>query len=392
MINIKVATSNTRGFLVNLFEHHFENIHFIYEKKNLYEVFGKTRGILASVIKWRIFDYLGIFQVIKPDALDEDAYFSYNRFLSTDKPYFILLENPSALVNYCWNRPKHLIAQKKLAKLFNNENLRIVCMSQACFSTFYNLYIFPINVNICQIYPLIPDDMSYAEENNKQNCFADIVECLFISSDFNLKGGSDLIEVFEKLNAQNCNVHLTCITRNASLTEAQIDKISLLPNFDIVEFNLSKTELNEYYKKACILLNPTRADSFSLVTLEAIKYGCAVIATDLYAIREMAIDGYNGFVKQPINNQWDENGFPNKYYLKHKTDILSSKIIDHELVEWMYMHLVTLDNNRDKLLSLCNNSLSLARGDLFSENSVSQKWETLISESVGVKLGRNSNS
>ena len=97
MIKVRVATSNTRGFLVNLFEHSFSRVIFLYEKKDLYEVFGKTRGLLANVIKWRIFDYLGIFQVIKPVDSEENAYFSYNRFLDTDKPYLVLLENPSAL-------------------------------------------------------------------------------------------------------------------------------------------------------------------------------------------------------------------------------------------------------------------------------------------------------
>lgn len=392
MINVRVATSNTRGFLINLFEHKFDNISFIYEKKNLYEVFGRTRGLLASVIKWRIFDLFGTFRIIKPEDLGEDAYFSYNRFLSTEKPYYVLLENPSALVNYCWNRPKHIIARKKLTNLFRNENMRIVCMSQACFSTFYNLYNIPRKIKLYQVYPLIPDDMSYSERDNKQNCSTKKIECLFISSDFNLKGGADLIEVFKRLNEHNAKIHLTCITRKESLTEYQFNIISKLCNIDIIEFNLNKEELNEYYKRACILLNPTRADSFSLVTLEAIKYGCAVIATDVYAIKEMAMDGYNGFVKQPLYRQWDSNGFPNKYYLKHKADILSSKIIDNELVEWMYKQLVDLENDRAKLLSLCNNSLALARGELFSENSVAQKWEDIINNSVGEYFGRNSNT
>ena len=386
MIKVRVATSNTRGFLVNLFEHSFSRVIFLYEKKDLYEVFGKTRGLLANVIKWRIFDYLGIFQVIKPVDSEENAYFSYNRFLDTDKPYLVLLENPSALVNYCWNRPKYCIARNKLKRLFNNEKLRIVCMSQACYSSITKLYQIPASTRIEQLYPLIPDDDCYGEQDNHSNCFAKIIECIYISSDFNMKGGNDLIEVFEKLHSKGAGVHLTCITRKESIKPEQLKLIEKLDNIELIEFSLSKEELNSYYKKSSILLNPTRADSFSLVTLEAIKYGCAVIATDVYAIREMVINDYNGYTKPPIHNQWDENGFPNPYYVKHQRTICGGELIDQELVDWMYEKIVYLEKNRNLLKQLCDNSIELARSDLFSEESIARKWGKLICEVVGVEL------
>ncbi len=48
-----------------------------------------------------------------------------------------------------------------------------------------------------------------------------------------------------------------------------------------------------------IFINPTRQDSFSLVVLEAIKSGNVIISSDLYAIPEMVIDDYNGYLVGP---------------------------------------------------------------------------------------------
>ena len=378
-IVVKVATNNTRGFLKNLFDYPFDNIEFVYEDKSVYEIPNRLKLLLSKIITWRIFDLFGIFQQIKVDSSNCDFLFSYNRFLKTDKPYYIFLENPSALVNYCWDRPKHLITKIKLKKLFNDNNLKgIVCMSKACYSYFPNLYGDDNRLKRLQIYPLVEDDVDYGRTEIHRKSNEEKLECLFISSNFELKGGRDIIEVFKRIREKGHNIHLSVITRKSSIRQEDIQIIKSMDCIDLIEFNLSKSKLNEYYKKSAILLNPTRMDSFSLVTLEAIKYGCAVIASDVYAIKEMDRDGYNGYLGKSMFKIWNEDGSRNKVDMIHPERTVLSGVIDQKLVEWMFSKINFLYENRTELESMCNNSLNLARESEFSEKYISRYWENLI--------------
>ena len=383
---VYVATSNTRGFLKTLFDYSFENISFKYEYNNVYEVPNKLRCFLAKAIKWPIFDYIGLFKVVRVSSND-DLLFSYNRFLKCSQPYVIYLENPSALVNYAWERPRHFLTKIKLNKCFNDHNLKaIICMSKACYNHFPDLYGDKYNSKIKQLYPLVLDDMSYTNEELEGNCNAEYIECLYISSVFNLKGGCDLIEVFKELSKRNVKIHLTCITKISTIREDQMKVIEGLDNIDLIEFNLSKEDLCEYYRTSSILLNPTRADSFSLVTLEALKFGCAILATDIYAIKEMVMDGVNGYLTQPMYQVWDKNGTMNKYYRRHYETTVNSGKVDITLVEWMILKLTYLADHREVLLNFCKQSLEMSRNESFSEKSIVKKWKGIIDDCVeGVK-------
>lgn len=379
MKKIKVATSNTRGFLKCLFDHRFNEIKFVYKNDDVYEVPSKLKVILTQMITWSIFDYLGIFQIIKVYDDECDMLFSYNRFLKTNKPYVIFVENPSALVNYCWERPKKYIAKRKLKKCFEDKNLKaIVCMSNACYRYFDNLYERPDTVDKLQIYPYIEDDYSFTEFDIDKKVNSRELECLFISSDFELKGGRDIISTFEYLDRINSNAHITLITRKSSIRENDLERINSLRNMTLIEFALSKEELSEYYKKAVVLINPTRRDSFSLVTLEAIKYGCAVLATDVYAIKEMDVDGFNGFITSSMFKIWDEDGVRNKYDRTHPKKTVMSGAVDETLVEWMKTKIELLDSDRALLKQMCINSLKHARNEELSDISIAQKWENLF--------------
>lgn len=378
-IIIKVATSNTRGFLRNLLDYNYENIEFIYNKNAVYEISSKTRNFLATIIKWPIFDYFGVFQVVESKGFDCDMYFSYNRFLNADKPYVILLENPSALVNYCWERPDYIITKKRLTKLFAAPELKgIICMSKVCYSHLRDLYDIPNSLQVWQVYPFVLDDDDYSDLQIQKKAHSRVMECLYVSSEFNLKGGCDIIEVCRYFEKNNPSIHVTCITRQDSIHEKQNEIIKNLSNLDIVEFNLSKSELDEYYKKASVLLNPTRLDSFSLVTLEAMKYGCTLIATDVYAIKEMVDDGINGFLGNSMYTAWDEDGKLNKYIRKHMKETVCSGEIDENIVRWMIDKLEMLNANRDLLEQMCVSSFARSRNHEFSEKAISEEWSKIL--------------
>lgn len=383
MIKVKAVTVNNRGFIKNLFDYDFNDISFVYNQESMYEIPSSIRKKFAEVIKWPIFDWLGVFKIIENVEVKEDICFSYNRFLKTNKPYVILLENPSALVNYSWDRPKHLLARKKLDKCFSDPMLKgIVCMSSACYNYLPNLYKLPKGLNIYQNYPLILEDHQYLlEDIEKKFAFSD-VKLLFVSADFELKGGRDILIVYKQLKEKGFKFSLSIITKIDGIRAADLQYIESEDDISLIEFNLSKAELNQYYIDAAILVNPTRWDSFNLVTLEAIKYGCTVVATDMYAIKEMVIDGYNGYLETPMYKLWDEDGKMNKYYRTHQKKCFYDGHIDTKLVESMTEHLSTLLSDRNKLKKMCENSFCLAREGKFSEKYVAESWNEILRKGV----------
>ena len=58
-------------------------------------------------------------------------------------------------------------------------------------------------------------------------------------------------------------------------------------------------ELPAYYRRAALLVLPSRAEGFGLVAVEALGCGCPVAASDLPALREVLLDGQIGALFRP---------------------------------------------------------------------------------------------
>lgn len=56
---------------------------------------------------------IGFIRYININTKEYDYLGSFNRFLKTNKPYFIYLENPTALYDYTIDRNKAFLAKKK---------------------------------------------------------------------------------------------------------------------------------------------------------------------------------------------------------------------------------------------------------------------------------------
>lgn len=111
------------------------------------------------------------------------------------------------------------------------------------------------------------------------------------------------------------------------------------------EPNFSREEIRDHFiKRSDVLLHPTYVDSFAMVILEAISCGIPVIATDVYAIREMVEDNVNGYLLEPPISIWD--GVKPSEYFYRIDDILTvinkldTSSFEHELLLAMEkMHL-----------------------------------------------------
>lgn len=381
MKKIYIGT-NTRGFLEHLFNYNPNKLRFL-RKEGSYEIVSSKKLFLHKIAKSKLLSIFGFIHVIKVNNLsnDIDAVFSYNKLLKTNKPYYIYLENPYGLVNFSLERPNNKLVKKRLNKIFNDSNLKgIICASKACQDTIKKVYDIPNQVRIELLYPLISNSNRTFDEIENLKSSAKL-KCLFIASRFRIKGGNEIISLMEKLEElQYNNIHLTMIVNKKLLDEENQKKINQLDNIEIKDFNLTYEELQEIYAQHDVLLNPTRMDSASLVTLEAIKQGVAVLASDLYAIPEMVRDNENGYLMSPKYRFFNYDNMPNPKVWNNRENTIETNYIDTALVDQMLEKIVYLNQNKDKLRNMQENSYLLGNQREFSSDILFKKWEKLFQD------------
>lgn len=381
MKKIRVIRAN-RGFWKDLFNANFSDYKFFLNHiQSTEDIKKNSKKILWKISQLKVLDILGVFQKVKVDSKEEiDMYFSYNRFINTKVPYVVALENPIALVHYRPQRAQSLMGKRNLKRTFGLTNVKaICCLSKACQSAMNYYYEIPNKVAITQIYPYIADEISIEELNNKIN--SDVLHCLFVSSDFNLKGGNELIQAFVDTNLINDQrIHIDIITKLDGINKSVKKAIKSASNIHIHDFSFTKEELNEFYKKCNVFVNTTRKDSFSLVTLEALKFGCAFIATDMYAIREMVNEGKNGYLIKPSIPYWNEDNTYNEKLKRKERLKLISDDIDLDVVKFIGQKLNLMLEDRDKLKSFQQYSYELATTGEFSREYILNKWKQIFDE------------
>jgi glycosyltransferase involved in cell wall biosynthesis len=109
---------------------------------------------------------------------------------------------------------------------------------------------------------------------------------LFVGGDFARKGGDLLLSVIEQEFLGRCELHL--VTR---------DPVAARPGV-VVHHGLSPNDpvLRQLYADSDVFVLPTRADCFSLASLEAMATGLPVITTRVGGIVEIVRDGSTGFL------------------------------------------------------------------------------------------------
>lgn len=379
MKKVQVVTK-ARGFWADLFEYKFENISFSHNRNNLFEVPSKVRSILNKFINYEVFDYIGLFMRVKVRQNINEINFSYNRFLKSKKPYLIGLENPTALVHYSDTRMKTFISKIRLKKCFNDPKLKgIICLSKACYSTIEKYYDIRDSSHIYQVYPLILENPNVTEEYVSKKSKLNGITCLYISSNFTLKGGADILETFKKLRSDGLNhIKLIIVTKVDELASNFKKSIDLDENIELFDFSFDKNQLYDIYSKSNILLNPSRMDSFSLVTLEAMKNGCCIISTDIYAIKEMVTDGINGFLTKPRYEFWNNENMINHDIKVNPKKTYNSNYVDYQVSDFMYKKIKFLYENKKELERMSTNSFLIATTGEFSSKEVAKSWENII--------------
>jgi len=65
---------------------------------------------------------------------------------------------------------------------------------------------------------------------------------------------------------------------------------------------ITPREVIELYKSSSIFVLPSMQETLPISICEALAFGCPVIATNVGGVKELVIDGFNGYIYQPGNN------------------------------------------------------------------------------------------
>ena len=113
---------------------------------------------------------------------------------------------------------------------------------------------------------------------------------LFVGTDFERKGGPNLLALFERRFSQRAELHIVSADAPESLPPGVVAYRNLTPN---------EPGLVELYGSCDFLVLPSNADLVPWSVLEAMSMRLPVISTNVGAVAEMVDDGVTGFVVPP---------------------------------------------------------------------------------------------
>lgn len=366
-----------RGFLRHV-SNGLDGIEFK-EESGYYETNNTIHKLLSYVVTKPVLNFTGLFSIPTVKGKKADVYASFNRFLNADKPYYIYLENPTALYHYSLGRNKTLIGRTRFLNALRDEHLKgIACMSNACRDSFAKVNeTIPKNFKIRTIYPLVPNNSQISINLLSEKSMRPELELLFCVQGirFISKGGLETIEAYKELSRKYQNIRLTIITKISDISPSIVKKIKEIKGIQLFDFVFSYSELEKIYARNNILIQPTSDDSFALTVLEAIKGGNAIIASNMYAIPEMVDDGVNGYLIEPKYWFFDQNNIPNPKVWNHRKKTIYSEKISERLVDDIVKRVSILNEDRNLLYSMSLASYEKSiNDDLFGENGIRMKW------------------
>ena len=242
---------------------------------------------------------------LRPNSVPSDAVvYVWGGIIATGD-FIVDLDNPWSLTGY--NLRAMPIYRPILKRILLSRRCReIRCMSEACRKSLRSLFGEGVYQKASVHYPCIPQVVQSVDRLSKDGC-----RFLFVGTQFEIKGGVALLKAFQRVHEQVPDAKLDVVTHLPSQYE---ELASRCPGIQIHPARFSREQIHEQFmRKADVLVLPTYMESFGMVALEALVYGLAVIATDVYALGEVVEDGRNGNLIKPPISVWDDV-MPSRYF------------------------------------------------------------------------------
>jgi glycosyltransferase involved in cell wall biosynthesis len=123
---------------------------------------------------------------------------------------------------------------------------------------------------------------------------------LFVGTDFERKGGLELLIAFKEIRKKVKDARLTMITQLPAERQALADQ----PGVTILPFASKDDIYTKHYPDADIFILPTLQDTYGLVLIEAMAFRIPCITTDDYATAEIVEHERTGLVLKDSPKFW----------------------------------------------------------------------------------------
>lgn len=253
---------------------------------NLKTLQTQNRSVVLKIITYLI-SKIPLINLRRISYLSEDADYIYTWGdipLFPKKPFVIELDNPYVLTFYnafAFKLYKPLIKRLLLSKKCK----KIVCISEACQKSFIEEMWGEFEDKAVVLYPRIRDWVIKSRNDTEDN----IIRFLSVWLAGKSKGLFELLAAFHSVESDKIELNIIgfrdVVIEAQYQTDTRIKFLWKLPRQEI---------LNTFMPECDILLFPTYLESFGMVALEALSRGLGVITTNIYALPEMVVDGYNG--------------------------------------------------------------------------------------------------
>jgi glycosyltransferase involved in cell wall biosynthesis len=271
------------------------------EMKKDYELSGLIAKMQNSKKMQNFLNYNNI--IPKKQLKNIDLIYSPGKIILNRFPWVIEIDNVAVLTYYNLRLLRLLKPFIKLT-LKSKYCKKIICISEAAKSAMQHCFKSKkINKKISVVYPYVKKPELSSTKQRK-------ITFLFISTNFYLKGGKELLIAFDQLSKKNKNIELTIITKMKDISKDHMKIIEKNSKIKLYEASFSKEDLfHKFYSKSDVFVLPTYQDSFGMVILEAISAGLACITTDLYNLPELVEEGRNGYLITPPIYYFDKKTF-----------------------------------------------------------------------------------
>jgi glycosyltransferase involved in cell wall biosynthesis len=246
--------------------------------------------------------------------------------------FIVDLDNPWSLTGY--NLRAMSLYQPILRYILASSRCReIRCISETCRLSLKALFGQAVYDKARVHYPCIPQEVSCVDSAIPDSC-----RFLFVGTQFEIKGGEALLKAFRRVYERAPSARLDVITH---LPAKYSDLAKSCAGIHVHEARFSRDEIHaQFMNQADVLVLPTYAESFGMVALEGLAHGLALIATDVYALREMVEDGKNGYLIKPPISIWD-GIMPSRYFyelehIKEHIEKTETTVFEEKLERAMY--------------------------------------------------------
>lgn len=271
----------------------------------------------------RILQRLRLPRMIYIPKINADIIHSSRGILILNKtPWVLDIEHVTSFVGLhedLWRSSRlPRIIVKKLLESKYCKKIMPHCMAskQSLFDSFSNN---KIKDKVEVVYPAT-HDMKIKNKKSK------IIRLLFVSSQFEGKGGFLVLEAFKKLSQRYDNIKLIIKSDVPIIIQKKYSSLNLETHPYLSELLPREKLIPKYYANSDVFIYPSLTDSFGFGILDAMTAGIPVVASDNFAIPEIVDDNRTGFIMGVGGTRKDRNIVMNKYTLRKAIDQIIKKV------------------------------------------------------------------